>query len=136
MEDHMNNEPITPEQANQPAPTEPVTPVEKPKKTVSVSVFVVSLILVLLLGALGGYAIGSKLKEDELTQKYTTQINELSENADKAKTTVSDNADQNQQTIDALEAENAAQKTTIDQLNQKIAELEKELEAEDTPTTN
>jgi uncharacterized protein HemX len=135
----MDNEAATPEKIDQEQPTQPIQPVQqadKPKKTVSLAVFIISLVLVLALGALAGYVIGGKVKEDELTKKYDAQISELNESANKAKSAVSDNTAENQQTIDELKAENASQKATIEQQNQKISTLEAEIETLQPADTN
>lgn len=125
----MEDKPVAPEQTNQiEAKNQNDTPEEKPKKSVSVAVFVISLLLVLVLGTLGGYMVGSSMKEDELTDKYEAQLDEINSGVDKAKTSASDTANQNEQTIDDLQADNASLQATVDQQKQKIADLEAQLE--------
>lgn len=88
-------------------------------------------IIALLIGGIAGYFIGVNVTEDKQQQEILTLQLEL----EQAKSGASDELEEGQeaiaegqQTLESLQAENASLKETIEQQNQKIADLEQQLE--------
>lgn len=124
----MEDNQTTSEQTSQPDSTKAPVKADKPKKKVSLAVFIVSLLLVLFAGSVAGYYIGATTKESELTDHYESEIDKINNNVDEAKDAASDDADQDQAEITKLENENSELQATVDQQEDKIAELEDELD--------
>lgn len=90
-------------------------------------IILIIVLSVLVVGGVG-YSIGQNQAEQDAQAKYDRQVKSLEDEADKAKTVVSAGSEQNQQTVESLEAENAQLKTKVSEQEQKIADLEKQLE--------
>ena len=104
-----------------------------------------ALILIIVLSVLVvggvGYYIGWNRAEDQAKSKYSKQTQELQQELDKAKqsattkvTAGQEKVAEGQQTVESLSAENTQLKSTIETQNQKIADLEKQLEDAQKPT--
>ncbi len=88
-------------------------------------------VAVLLVGGIAGYFIGVNTTED----KQQEELSSLQQELEQARTGASDEIQEGQeaitegqQTLESLQAENASLKATIEQQNQKIADLEQQLE--------
>jgi predicted nuclease with TOPRIM domain len=102
---------------------------------------------ILLAGGAAGYYIGTNNAESDLQKKYDEQVQKLQDELDDARQNVSgtleesqDALTEGQQTLESVQADNAALQATIDQQKQQIADLEKQLadaqsdNSTDTPT--
>ncbi len=92
-------------------------------------------IILVIVALVGGYVYGSNKAtsdaEKELQQKVTSLQNDLNKATAAVGNEVQEGQQdiaEGQQTVEALKSENAALKQTISQQNQKIADLEKQLE--------
>lgn len=108
--------------------TEQKDSVAKDKKVVSRTVCVLLAVLALIIGGLGGYAYGNNTATTEAQKQQQQEAAALENDVNKAKAAVGNEAQEGKQTVESLQAENAALKTTIEQQNAKIADLQKQLE--------
>lgn len=97
------------------------------KKDVSRTVLIISILLALAGGMIGGYTLGTNAAESDLEQ----QKDAASSKVEQGQAAVSEG----QQTIESLQSDNAQLESTIDEQAQKITDLEAQLAEESTDTT-
>ncbi len=111
----------------------------KNKKVVSQTVTILLIIITLILGGLAGYAYGKESATTDAEKELQQQVSSLEAELSLAKAAAGDEIEEDitegQQTVEALQSENAALKQTIADQNQKIADLEQQLEGANTETT-
>jgi peptidoglycan hydrolase CwlO-like protein len=103
-------------------------------------IIVLVVLAVLAVGGVG-YLMGSNAAEADAKAKYDQQVQGLQKELDEAKTEVGEDVQEGQeavaegqQTLESLQAENAELKNTIAAQNQKIADLEKQLQDANSTT--
>ncbi len=111
------------------------TTTPKPEKKQKNTKWILFIVLALVIGGAAGFVIGQDLKESEMKDQYGTQIEALEDEVEDAKIRAGDTLEdgqeavtEGQQTLESLQAENATLKTTIEEQNAKIADLEKQLQ--------
>ncbi len=98
-------------------------------------IILIIVLSVLVVGGIG-YAWGRNNAQADAKAKYDQQVQTLQQDLNTAKAAVNTGAQQGQQTVEQLQAENAQLKKTVDEQKQKITDLEKQLEeAQSAPPT-
>ncbi len=101
---------------------------KKNKKGKSLWVKILLILVILVIGGIIGYSIGKSHAEDEAQANLQQQVSSLQQQLDLAKKGVNNEVQEGQQSLESLQTENATLKSTIEKQNQKIADLEKQLE--------
>jgi uncharacterized protein HemX len=114
---------------------EPTNTKPRGKKVVSRSVCILLTVLALVLGGLAGYAYGKSVATTDSEEALQQRVSSLEDDLDQAKAAANnkvqdseEDSAQDQETIDALKSENATLKQTITDQNEKIADLQRQLD--------